>query len=196
VARRWAAVVLAGGRARRLDGVDKPALTAGGRSLLDGVLEACRGARPIVVVGPARPVAAPAAGAVRWAREEPPHGGPLAALVAGLPVVPPVAELTAVLAADLANLRPHTMTLLRRALRGAAGGAVLVDDTGRPQWLCGVWRTATLRAAVAAAGDPRDGAVRAVLAPLAPLLVAAEPGAAFDVDTPDDLRALRSRTGP
>ncbi|HEY3261982.1 MAG TPA: NTP transferase domain-containing protein, partial [Pseudonocardiaceae bacterium] len=74
---RWAAVVLAGGRARRLGGVDKVGLAIGGRTLLDGVLVACDGAEPIVVVGPRRPTATP----VRWAREEPAHAGPLAALV-------------------------------------------------------------------------------------------------------------------
>ncbi|MGW0901366.1 NTP transferase domain-containing protein, partial [Streptomyces goshikiensis] len=35
------AIVLAGGAARRLGGVDKPALPVGARTLLDRVLDAC-----------------------------------------------------------------------------------------------------------------------------------------------------------
>jgi len=186
---RWAAVVLAGGRGRRLGGVDKPALAVGGRTLLDGVLVACQGAEPIVVVGPRRVTGA----AVRWAREEPPHAGPLAAVAAGLSAVPLSAEVTAVLAADLPNLRPDTVHRLHAALRTAAGrpdGAILVDELGRPQWLCGVWRTAGLRAALTAAGELADRPLRAVLTTLATVQVSAEAGEAFDIDTMDDLRAL------
>ncbi|MGX1620665.1 NTP transferase domain-containing protein, partial [Streptomyces sp. NPDC055506] len=74
------AVVLAGGAARRLGGADKPGVRVGGRALLDRVLAACDGARTTVVVAAARPTARP----VTWAREDPPGGGPLAALDAGL----------------------------------------------------------------------------------------------------------------
>ncbi|MDP9398746.1 MAG: NTP transferase domain-containing protein, partial [Actinomycetota bacterium] len=51
------AVVLAGGRARRLGGVDKPGLEVAGRSLLDRVLAACAGAGRTVIAGPQRPTA-------------------------------------------------------------------------------------------------------------------------------------------
>ncbi|MEU7317258.1 DUF6457 domain-containing protein [Streptomyces sp. NPDC007083] len=78
--RPYAALVLAGGGARRLGGADKPAVTVGGRPLLDRVLAACGDATATVVVGPRRPTCRP----VLWAREEPPGGGPLAALQAGL----------------------------------------------------------------------------------------------------------------
>ncbi|HEY3260075.1 MAG TPA: molybdenum cofactor guanylyltransferase, partial [Pseudonocardiaceae bacterium] len=106
------------------------------------------------------------------------------------------AEVTAVLAADLPNLRPHTLRRLRSTLAASApttaapDGAVLVDERGRPQWLCGVWHTAGLRAALAGAGDPTDRPLRAVLGALAAVHVRAEAGEAFDVDTVDDLRAL------
>jgi molybdopterin-guanine dinucleotide biosynthesis protein A len=193
VAQRWAAVVLAGGRGRRLGGMDKPSLAVGGRTLLDAVLAACHGAEPIVVVGPRRATGT----AVRWAREEPPYGGPLAALAAGLRAAPSSADVTAVLAADLPNLGPHTVRRLRAALDGAraggmpADGAVLVDEQNHPQWLCGVWRTAGLRAALDAAGELADRPLRAVLSTLTVVQVEAEEGEAFDVDTAADLRALR-----
>ncbi|SDK53629.1 DUF6457 domain-containing protein [Streptomyces indicus] len=74
------AVVLAGGAAKRLGGVDKPAVQVGGRALLDRVLGACAAAGTTVVVAPPRPTVRP----VVWAREEPAGGGPLAALAAGV----------------------------------------------------------------------------------------------------------------
>ncbi|MYT07128.1 NTP transferase domain-containing protein, partial [Streptomyces sviceus] len=72
-------VVLAGGAARRLDGADKPGVRVGGRALLDRVLAACDDAATTVFVADPRPTARP----VTWAREDPPGGGPLAALDAG-----------------------------------------------------------------------------------------------------------------
>ncbi|MER8042812.1 DUF6457 domain-containing protein [Streptomyces sp. NPDC094032] len=74
------AIVLAGGAARRLGGADKPGVRVGGRSLLDRVLSGCRDAGTTVVVAAPRATARP----VEWAREDPPGGGPLAALDAGL----------------------------------------------------------------------------------------------------------------
>ncbi|MFF2567556.1 DUF6457 domain-containing protein [Streptomyces sp. NPDC058084] len=74
------AIVLAGGAARRLGGADKPGVRVGGRPLLDRVLAGCRDAGRTVVVAEPRATARP----VEWAREEPPGGGPVAALAAGL----------------------------------------------------------------------------------------------------------------
>lgn len=175
------AVILAGGRARRLGGADKPAALVGGRSLLDRVLAAVPAARQPIVVGPHRATRRP----VRWEREDPPGAGPIPALAAGLAVVR--AERVVVLAADLPFLDPSTVTGLLAAVAGAAG-AVLTDDTGVEQWLVGAWRTAALRPAVDAADG---GSLRAVLAPLAPVRVSGGVGVAappwFDCDTPDDL---------
>jgi len=187
----WAAVVLAGGRARRLGGVDKPGLTIRGRSLLDGVLAACHGAGAVVVVGPPRATSVE----VRWEREQPPYTGPLAAVAAGLRAVPPDATVAAVLAADLPNLRAGTVERLRAALEATgADGAVLVDEQDRPQWLCGVWRTARLATALAGAGELANRPLHAVLGTLATAHVHAVPGEAFDLDTPEDLRAHSRHT--
>ncbi|SCK23482.1 molybdenum cofactor guanylyltransferase [Streptomyces sp. WMMB 714] len=104
--RRHDAVVLAGGGARRLGGADKPAVTVGGRPLLDRVLSACADATATVVVGPRRPTPRP----VTWVREEPPGGGPLAALDAGLRHT--TEPLVLVLSADLPFLREETVRTL------------------------------------------------------------------------------------
>jgi molybdopterin-guanine dinucleotide biosynthesis protein A len=93
----YAAIVLAGGEAKRLGGIDKVMANVGGMPLLDRALVACADARSTVVVGPQRPVQRP----VRWTRESPPGTGPLAAIVAGLATLPDDAAVTVVLAADL-----------------------------------------------------------------------------------------------
>lgn len=185
-------MVLAGGLARRLGGVDKPGLVVGTRPMLDTVLLACAGAWPLVVVGEPRPAVAQ----VLWTREDPPHGGPVAGLAAGLAAVPPDVELIAVLAADLPRLRPATVRRLLDALeRGdAPDGALLVDRDGHPQWLVGAWRTAALRARLVAAGEA-TGSMRALLGALRVATVGAVADEAADVDTPADLAAHSRHTG-
>ncbi|MER7083598.1 Molybdopterin-guanine dinucleotide biosynthesis protein A [Saccharopolyspora kobensis] len=180
----FAAVVLAGGRARRLGGVDKLLLPIGGRTLLDRTLDAVAAADPLVVVGPPRTTARP----VRWTAEDPPSGGPLAGLQAGLAQLPLETRVVAVLAGDHPHLTPATITRLLDALRAVpeAAGAVLSDPGERLQWLVGVWRAGALREAMPA--DVRNRPLRAVLAPLAPLTVRAVEAEASDVDTPEDLR--------
>ncbi|GAA4067819.1 molybdenum cofactor guanylyltransferase [Actinomadura miaoliensis] len=184
------AVVLAGGRARRMDGADKPGLPVGGRTLVARVAEAVRDARHLIVVGPPR-AELPHATVVR---EDPPGAGPVPALRAGLAEVR--APWLALLAADLPFLRPgHVAALLDAARRGRGGGAVLVDAEGREQWLAGCWRTAGLRAALA---GYEGASLRGVLGPLTPVRVSLGPAGAagerppwYDCDTPGALAHAR-----
>lgn len=119
----YAAVVLSGGSARRLGGRSKPALVLGGRTLLERVLDAVSDATPRVVVGPqARP-------GLLVTREDPPGGGPVAALAAGLRLVPDGTGQVAILAADLPFVTAAVITTLREAATGA-DGALLVDADG------------------------------------------------------------------
>ncbi|OEV06541.1 NTP transferase domain-containing protein, partial [Streptomyces oceani] len=110
-------------------------LTVGGRPLLDRVLAACPGASTTIVVGPRRPVRRP----VRWVREEPPGGGPLAALDAGLRYV--TRETALVLSADLPFLHPSTV----RSLLDMGGEEAAVVHDGRDQPLVAAYRTEPLR---------------------------------------------------
>ncbi|MEU9920600.1 NTP transferase domain-containing protein [Streptomyces griseoluteus] len=136
--------MLAGGGARRLGGADKPGVRVGGRALLDRVLAACADAATTVVVADPRATVRP----VRWAREEPAGGGPVAALDAGLRRT--TAEYAVVLSADLPFLGADTVHRLLAALRdGDADGAMLTDDDGRDQPLVAAYRTASLRRALA-----------------------------------------------
>lgn len=190
----YAAVVLAGGRAARLGGQAKPQLEVGGRTILESVLAAVPDAAVRIVVGPPQPVPAD----VVLVREEPPRGGPVAAMRAGLAHVP--TEVVAVLAGDLPFLTPALIRALRERLTG--DGVLVVDDTGRDQLLLGVWRTAALRAALADVAGPAP--VRRVLAPLAvrrlhPEVAPGRPPPWTDCDTPADLaraRAAAPHRGP
>ncbi|SCL60828.1 Molybdopterin-guanine dinucleotide biosynthesis protein A [Micromonospora citrea] len=141
----YAAVVLAGGAARRMGGLDKPARPVGGRPMRDRVLAAVADAASRVVVGP--PAAVPAG--VRVTREEPPGGGPVAAVAAGLALVDAGTPVVALLAADLPLLTRAAVGVLLDRLDAGHDGACFVDDEGRRQTLCGVWRAAPLRAALA-----------------------------------------------
>ncbi|MFF7854516.1 NTP transferase domain-containing protein [Streptomyces sp. NPDC007904] len=185
------AVVLAGGAARRLGGADKPGVRVGGRTLLDRVLAACAGARTTVVVAGPRPTARP----VVWAREEPPGGGPLAALDAGLRHT--TADLAVLLSADLPFLAGRTVDGLVDALRaGTADGVLTTDADGRDQPLVAAYRTSALRRELAALTD-RHGSLTGL--PLRRLTTAldltrvADPVASFDCDTWDDIATARTR---
>jgi molybdopterin-guanine dinucleotide biosynthesis protein A len=187
----FAAIVLAGGRAARLGGRPKPQLDVGGRSMLSTVLAALDGAVPRVVVGPRQPVPA----GVLLVREEPPGGGPVPALAAGLAAVGDT-EVVGVLAADLPFVTPDLLTALRERLTG--DGVLVVDDTGRDQLLLGVWRTAVLRTTVTGARPHTP--LRAVLSPLAvrryrPPTTPGVPAPWTDCDTPAELARARAAAG-
>jgi molybdopterin-guanine dinucleotide biosynthesis protein A len=174
------AVVLAGGAARRLDGADKPGLLLGGRSLVARVGAAVASAERLVLVGPRRPELSRAV----VVREDPPGGGPVPALRAGLAEVR--APWVAVLAADLPFLAARHVNELRRRARGGRG-AVLVDAEARAQWLTGVWSVTDLSAALRAY---RGGSLRGLMEPLDPVRVrlpGEERPAWYDCDTRTDV---------
>jgi molybdenum cofactor guanylyltransferase len=174
-------VVLAGGSSRRMNVPDKTRLTVAGRSMLDRVVEALDGAAQVVVVGEQRPTAH----AVSWTREDPPGGGPAAALGAALACVS--APYVVLLAADLPLIRRSDVDgLVTRLEAGAADGVVLVDDGGRRQWLCGAWRADALRAADLRADAALHRALEGLTIETVP--VPAGSRAALGCDTPEDLR--------
>jgi molybdopterin-guanine dinucleotide biosynthesis protein A len=189
----YAAVILAGGAARRLGGVDKPMLTVHGQPMLHRVLDAVPDAADRIVVGP--PSLRVPAGA-RRVREEPPGGGPVAATAAGLAGI--VAPTVALLAADLPFLGPAAILTLRTTLAASAlDGVVFLDGDGRRQTLCGVWRTDLLRAALARIGPPAGVPLRELLAGLRIGEVSADIGGPppwYDCDEPDDLHRAEEWT--
>nr|BFE64188.1 hypothetical protein GCM10020063_087140 [Dactylosporangium thailandense] len=186
-----AAVILAGGRASRLHGRDKPMIAVGGVPMLTRVVRAVVevGAAPVVVVGPDRDEM-PAG--VRVVREEPAGGGPVAAAAAGMAAIEPVG-VVALLASDLPYMSAAALLVLMDAL-GNADGALFVDEHGRRQLLCGVWNRAALRGAIDAFGDTGGGSLRRLVRGLDIVEVRwdGEKAPYVDCDTEEDLR----RVGP
>lgn len=170
-----AAVVLAGGASRRL-GADKLTLRRDGRTLLAHVVAGAAAAcSPVVVVGPRTQVGVE----VVWTREQPPGGGPVPALRAGLDRVP--TPLVALLAGD-APAGPSAIDALLDAVDPEVDGAILVDAAGRDQLLCGVYRTDALRVAAGFGGR----SMREVVARLRVRRVPDPDERAADIDTAAD----------
>ncbi len=195
------AIVLAGGRARRLGGRDKAALRLRGETLLARTLRAVPGT-PVVVVGP--PTVTVPRGVLRVS-EDPPAGGPAAGVVAGLR-----ADITqhhgadadarqpsegqpleaqsgaiAVLAVDQPGVDTGTVTRLLRALSAHDSGAVVVADDRR-QYTIGVFAAAALHDRAASRPSWHGAALRELLDPLVSTEVTARPAEARDVDEPAD----------
>jgi molybdopterin-guanine dinucleotide biosynthesis protein A len=181
-------MVLAGGRARRMASADKPQLVVNGQRLIDISVAALVNAATVVAVGPPVATARP----VTWAREQPPGGGPVAAIAAGLPMTG--ARAVVVLAADLPFVTAAAVDALAMALDGLPA-AVAVDADGRDQPLLGCYDVAALRAAIPA--DPVGASLRDVLAaieataPIRRVELHGDPPVSTDCDTEDDLHRAR-----
>jgi molybdopterin-guanine dinucleotide biosynthesis protein A len=183
-----AAIVIAGGEARRF-GADKLALRdAQGRGLLDvTVAGVAQVADPVVVVGPQRSLGAD----VVWAREDPPGGGPCAALIAGVAYLPDDVTHVAVLAGD-APVGGLAVEALRRVIDDAAA-AVVTDPAGREQPMTAIYAVEPLKGVLAAYGTGRDMPIRQVLDDLRPLTVVSiidQWSASADIDRPEDAGRL------
>ncbi len=179
------AVVVAGGAARRMGGIDKLALEAGGSTLLDRVLRVVRPlCRPLVVVGPPR---ATAVDGLTTVQEHPPGGGPLPAVMVGLRAVGD-AELVFVLAGDLPMVTTTDLARLLAAIEQdpKLEAAAARDERGAPNPLLAVYRSATLRSATSR--GPLHGGPAARLLPRALRVVDLGGHATLNVNRPSDLR--------
>ncbi len=178
-------IVLAGGTAARMDGVDKASVELEGRTLLAYAVDAFLDADEVVVVGPAgvrteRPVT--------FVREDPPRGGPVAGLLTGVDALLRAPRLVGVLAVDMPRVTPATMRRLREAAAGR-DGAFLVDGDGRRQ-LAGVVDAARLARVRPGLEEQHGMALHRLLAPLDLALVPSTGDEAVDIDSWADLRDL------
>jgi molybdopterin-guanine dinucleotide biosynthesis protein A len=115
--------------------------------------------------------------------------------LAGLDRLPVVPNLVAVLAVDMPKVNAGTVARLTWAVEadGGVDGALLVDPDGRRQLLAAVYRVSSLSAA-----RPRDRqqehglSVRRLVEPLRLVEVPTVGDEARDVDTWDDVAALRA----
>ncbi|MEU1984962.1 NTP transferase domain-containing protein [Nocardia sp. NPDC019395] len=179
-------IVLAGGRASRMGGIDKPGLVVGGRSMLETALAAVATLGRTVVVGPARPELD---AAIVQTREPEPGSGPVAAVAAGLAALgDDISPHLVILAADLPFL---TAPVIGELLRHSADfDAVFAADTdGRPQYLIGVWRSDALSARLGELGSVVNQPMKA----LVPRNTKIVPLAGVDdCDTPGEIDAARA----
>lgn len=183
-----AAIVIAGGASSRF-GSDKLDLRNDeGHTLLDATVQAAAAvADPVVVVGPARKLSVP----VTWVREDPPGGGPCAALIAGLRAIPGDSKHVAVLAGDAPRGAEAVPALL--LVIDDAAAAVVVDAAGREQPITAVYAVPALREAVSGYGTASGMSVRQVLDDLRPQTVVSiidSWGASDDIDVASDAARL------
>ena len=183
------AVVLCGGESRRF-GSDKTRADLGGVSVLDALLSSLPKAWDVLCVGPERPTVRRG---VRWTREDPPGGGPVAGLAAALGEVQ--APVTVLLGGDMPGAGPVAVELAA-ALAGVPHADVVagVDGDGRVQPLLAAYRTVALRAALP--DRPAGTPLRRVLDGLRVHRVEVPERASRDIDTPEDLDAARHRLAP
>jgi molybdopterin-guanine dinucleotide biosynthesis protein A len=180
----WA-IVLVGGRSSRF-GTDKTAARLGRSQVLETLLAGLAPDLPAVLVGPQRPVGAPGR-TLRWARERPPGGGPVAGLAAGADALPDGTELALLLGGD----QPFAGSAIPRLLAALdtereADAAMAVAPDGSRQLLSVAVRVPALRAALPA--HPAGRSVRSLALSWRIVEVPVSEREALDVDTPDDLR--------
>lgn len=181
----FAGIVLAGGTAARMDGIDKASVELGGRTLLELAIDAFLDADEVVVAGPdtvrtTRPVT--------FVREDPPLGGPVAGLLTAVDALLRRPRVVGVLAVDMPRVTPYTFRRLREAAAGH-DGAFLARPGGRRQ-LAGVLDAERLAEVRPGLEDQHGMPVHRLLARLDLAVVEAEGDEGLDVDTWADLRDL------
>jgi len=182
------AVVLCGGSGTRFGG-DKTRAILGTTSVLDHLVAALPPAWTVVCVGVPRDLSRP----VRWCREEPPGGGPVAAVAAALRHVSD--PVVAALGGDMPYAAVPAASLVDRLAAEPDVDAVVGRDAGgRLQPLLAAYRADALRRALP---DPPGGApLMRVLDRLRTSVVALPAPGTLDVDTPADLEDARHRLDP
>ena len=188
-----AAIVVGGGGGERLGGVSKPDLTLGGVRLIDrvcGVLTEACAVGCVAVVPPS--VRVP--DGVARTLEDPPGGGPLAGIDAGLRALGVGDDvLVVVVSVDAPGVGAFLPALLEPASREGVEGRIVRGGDPEPfdQYLMGVYRAASLRRAideaVAVYGSVRGVGVRRVLRALDVERVSVSADACRDIDTPEDV---------
>lgn len=175
-------IVLAGGRGQRMGGVDKAQVTLDGVRLVDHLL-AGLGDHPVVVVSPRTDLGV----AVPLISEDPPFGGPVAGIAAGLRALD-APELVGVLSVDAPD-SPALLPLLVEALshHPGADAAVVRAADGHIQPLCAVWRAEGLAQALARLDTVRDQAAKRLLRAADLIIEVDGDGTERDYDTPAEL---------
>ena len=177
----WSLILLTGGQGTRL-GADKSNISVGRATTAQHIVGSIPAQVPIIVVGPAPDHLDRV---VRITRESPPGGGPAAGVAAGLEHVH--TDLVAVLATDMPFAAPVLADLMS-AFTPEFDGVIALDESGREQYLCAVYRAQSLRSVLA--GDTHNMAMYAALSDLRLHRIAAGERL-IDIDTQGDLQRAR-----
>jgi molybdopterin-guanine dinucleotide biosynthesis protein A len=172
-----------------LSGADKASIELGGLTLLEHALGAMLDIDEVVVVGEQVPTTRP----VTFTREDPAGGGPAAGLLAGLRAFARRPDLLVVLAVDMPLVTSATIRRLTEA--EGRDGAVLVDQDGKLQYLCAAYGTEALDRVRPSYEDEHGLSMRDLVADLDLEQVPAFGPETRDLDTWDDLLALRETFG-
>ncbi|WP_067430505.1 molybdenum cofactor guanylyltransferase [Nocardioides jensenii] len=178
------AIILAGGTAARMGGVDKASIELHGRTLLTHALDAVIDAGEVVVLGDWVATNRP----VTFTREDPHQGGPAAGILTGLDAFARSPRHVVILAVDMPRVSMATIARLRSRV-GRRDGAVLCDLTGRRQ-LAMVVDADRLRAVRPPYGDEFGMPLHRLLDGLDLVDVPALEDEARDIDSWADLRDL------
>ncbi len=176
--------LIAGGRARRLGGLDKAWLERGGQPQVLRLAAIFADATGDVLVSANRGLARLGAAGLRAVPDRVEDAGPLAALDAVAAACRSGWLFT--LPVDIVEA-PDDLLVALVAGRSAHGARLRDDDGAQP--LVALWRTDMLREAVAAALAAREYAVHALQARLGLAEVCLQGARMGNLNTPDDLRA-------
>lgn len=184
-------IIVAGGRGKRMGGIDKAAVSVNGERLIDLLLDevSVLDALQQVVVVSSRDISIRPG--VKITAEDPPFAGPVAAILAGVEELrPEAAERTAILAVDApesANLIPD----LTEALDDSTADLALIrEDEGHLQPLCAVWNTEALWQALNELGETTDLPAMALIDAANASVEVLGTGEERDYDTFEALAAL------
>ena len=175
-------IVVAGGNATRMGGLDKALLPLGlsGKALLADIINSCQG--KVFIVGSPRGIDAESNQLVTWVPDLNPGGGPAAGIWSGLASIS--TEYVFVSAADQ-TLTNETVTKIVSAAQGNDGAwAIRTDGNGQP--LCACVRTELLRELL----EPTQGVNQSPLRLLSALNmvgVTVNPNQVVDFDTWQDV---------
>ena len=181
-------IILAGGRSTRM-GTDKAQVRVEGIRLIDAMLSSLSSLSSLpttpIVVSPFDLGLPPE---IPTVCEDPPFGGPVAGIAAGVALAH--ADLVAVVAVDAPH-SPEALPALVEALQNApdAAAAVAVDEEGFMQPLCAVWRKQALLGAIEKVGT-RDVPAKALYTAAGSVLKCKTQGAERDYDTPEELSQI------
>lgn len=180
-------IILAGGTARRLGGVSKPDFKVAGRRLIDILFDQLdiigfTGRRVVVAPGS---LAVPSG--VVLTLEEPPHGGPVAGIGAGLAEMVGIDDdaLLALATCD-APAAVRLLPQLAEQLRQPRDGVVPLTDAGWPLYVHGLYRAGALRTL----SYERGVSVRRTFGGLDVATTVDADGHSVDVDEPADVPRL------